>query len=95
MIRHSVVFKLNHPEGSHEERNFLDEARKLESIPGVLKFEVMKEISSGNPYDFGISMEFEDKKAYDFYTNHPDHTRFVKEFWIPNVAVFMEIDYLL
>jgi hypothetical protein len=95
MIRHSVVFKLNHPPGSQEERNFLDEARKLESIPGVLKFEVMKEISSNNPYEFGISMEFEDKESYDFYSNHPDHMRFVEQIWIPNVEVFMEIDYLL
>lgn len=95
MIRHSVVFKLNHPAGSSEEEIFLDEARKLKSIPGVKKFEVMKEISSGNPYEFGISMEFEDQKGYDFYTKHPDHIRFVHEIWIPNVEIFMEINYLV
>ena len=55
----------------------------------------MKEISSNNPYQFGISMEFEDRKTYDFYSNHPDHTRFVEQYWIPNVDVFMEIDYLI
>jgi len=95
MIRHSVVFKLKHPAGSQEERNFLDEARKLESIPGVMKFEVMKQISSKNPYTYGISMEFEDQNSYDFYTNHTDHTRFVQELWIPNMEVFLEIDYML
>lgn len=95
MIRHSVVFKLNHQADSFEEKEFLEEARKLESIPGVMNFEVMKQISSGSPYNFGISMEFEDQKEYDFYTNHPDHTRFVKEVWIPNVAIFMELDYLI
>lgn len=95
MIRHSVVFKLNHPESSPKEKNFLDEARKLESIPGVMKFEVLKQISSRNPYTYGISMEFEDQKGYDFYSNHPDHTRFVEQHWIPNVEVFMEIDYLV
>ena len=95
MIRHSVVFKLNHPAGSPVEKKFLDESRKLESIPGVMKFEVMKQISSGNPYEFGISMEFEDQQEYDFYTNHPDHIRFVQEIWIPNVEIFMEIDYLV
>ena len=65
----------------------MEEACKLKSIPGVMKFEVMKEISSNNPYEFGISMEFEDQKGYDFYTNHPDHSRFVQEIWIPNVEV--------
>ncbi|OOG73822.1 Dabb family protein [Algoriphagus sp. A40] len=95
MIRHSVVFKLIHSSGSPEEREFLDEAVKLKSVPGVMKFEVMKQISSKNPYNFGISMEFEDQKSYDFYTNHPDHIRFVQEIWIPNVEIFMEIDYLV
>lgn len=95
MIRHSVVLKLKHSKDSPEEKEFLNEAWKLKSIPGVQKFEVMKEINSGNPYQFGISMEFEDQKAYDFYTNHPDHTRFVKGIWIPNVEIFMEIDYLV
>ena len=95
MIRHSVVFKLKHKAGSPEEKGFLDEAWKLKSIPGVRKFEVMKQISYKNPYSFGISMEFEDQKDYDFYTNHPDHSRFVEQLWIPNVEVFMEIDYLL
>ena len=95
MIRHSVVFKLNHQTGSPEEKKFLNEARKLKSIPGVMKFELLKQTSSKNPYSYGISMEFEDQKSYDFYTNHPDHIRFVQETWIPNVEVFMEIDYLL
>lgn len=42
MNRHSVVLKLKHKAGSPEEKGFLNEARKLESLPGVMKFEVMK-----------------------------------------------------
>ena len=38
-------------------------------------------------------MEFDDQAAYDAYSNHPDHLRFVNEKWIPNVAEFLEIDY--
>ena len=95
MERQSVVFKLNHASDSPEEKNFLAKPRKLKSISGVRKFEVMMEISSGNPYEFGISMEFENQLEYDFYTNHPDHIHFVQEIWIPNVASFMEIDYLI
>jgi len=44
-IRHSVIFKLNHPAGSPVEKMFLAEARKRESIPGVKKFELVMEIS--------------------------------------------------
>jgi len=40
-------------------------------------------------------MEFEDQNSYDFYTNHPYNTRFFQEIWIPNVEVFLEIDYML
>ena len=42
MIRHSVVLKLKHKAGSLEEKEFLDEAWKLKSIPGVMKFEILK-----------------------------------------------------
>ena len=44
-IRHSVIFKLNHPAGSPVEKMFLAEARKRESIPCVMKFEVIMDIS--------------------------------------------------
>ncbi len=38
-IRHSVIFKLKHPKGSAEERDFFNAAKKLAAIPGVEKFE--------------------------------------------------------
>jgi hypothetical protein len=39
-------------------------------------------------------MEFADQAAYSAYDSHPDHTAFVRERWIPEVAAFMEIDYV-
>jgi hypothetical protein len=33
-IRHSVIFKLKHPKGSAEERDFFNAAKKLAAIPG-------------------------------------------------------------
>lgn len=93
MIRHTVVFRLKHAAGSEEERAFLDAARELATIPGVEKFEALRQVSAKNLYTFGLSMEFANATAYAGYNEHPDHVRFVQERWLPEVAEFMEIDY--
>ncbi len=93
MIRHTVIFTTKHPAGSAAERQFVDEALALSKIPGVKKFERLRQVSTNNPHRYGFSMEFDDRAAYDGYSNHPDHVRFVNEKWIPNVADFLEIDY--
>ena len=93
MIRHTVVFKLKHSKGSAEEKVFLDAIQKLSAIPGVRNFELLRQVSKKNKYDFGLSMEFESVKAYDSYSNHPDHNAFVQKYWVNEVADFMEIDY--
>lgn len=93
-IRHTVVFRLVHPIGSTEERRFLEAGQTiLSTIPGVQRFEVLKQISSKNGYAFGFSMEFADTHAYDDYNRHPHHVQFVNERWKPEVAEFLEIDY--
>jgi Stress responsive A/B Barrel Domain len=95
MIRHTVVFRLKHAKGSNAEADFLKAADILVGIATVQKFEKMRQVSAKNEYDFGFSMEFVDQAAYDFYTTHPDHVSFVKGRWIPEVAAFMEIDYVV
>ncbi len=94
MIRHTVVFTLKHPKGSAAEAAFLKAADILDTIPGVQKFEKLRQTSPKNDYAFGFSMEFADQAAYDHYSNHPDHTAFVQNRWIPEVTKFMEIDYV-
>jgi hypothetical protein len=94
MIRHTVVFSLKHPAGTAAEKAFLDAADILIAIPGVQKFEKLKQTSPKNDYAFGFSMEFADQAAYDGYNVHPDHVAFVQGRWIPEVARFMEIDYV-
>ncbi len=93
MIRHTVVFRLKHPAGSAAESKFLADALCLAGIPGVAKFERLRQTSPKNPYRFGFSMEFADATAYQTYNDHPVHRRFVAERWLPEVAEFMEIDY--
>ena len=94
MIRHTVVFTLKHPEGSPEEAAFLDKANILAKIPGVEKFEQVRQVSPKNDYRFGFSMEFADQAAYSGYNDHPDHVAFVRDRWVPEVERFLEIDYV-
>ncbi len=94
MIRHTVAFRLKHAPGSSAERDFLQAACELAKISGVRKFECLRQTSAKNPFTFGLSMEFADSAAYDFYCDHPDHTAFVRQRWIPEVADFMELDYV-
>jgi hypothetical protein len=93
LIRHTVVFKLIHPKDSPEEKVFLDAIRKLSTIPGVQKFELMKQTSKKNNYDYGLSMEFKSAKEYEGYNQHPEHISFVQTFWVKEVSDFLEIDY--
>ncbi len=94
MIRHTVVFSLKHPAGSTEESSFLNAAQVLASIPGVEKFERLRQVSPKADFDFGFSMEFADQAAYQTYNDHPDHVAFVRDRWVPEVASFQEIDYV-
>lgn len=92
-IRHTVVFRLKHPPHSAAERDFLTAAAALAAIPGVERFEALRQIGGKNHFTFGLSMEFAGTEVYQAYNNHPDHTRFVKERWLAEVEDFLEIDY--
>ncbi|WP_265522559.1 Dabb family protein [Oerskovia flava] len=94
MIRHTVVFRLRHAPGSDAESSFLTDARVLAGIPGVHRFEQLRQTSPKNDYHFGFSMEFDDADAYRAYDAHPDHRAFVAERWVPEVEDFLEIDYV-
>jgi len=92
-IRHTVVFRLAHPAGSAAEQRFLRDAQALAAIPGVQRFEQLRQTSPKNRFTFGFSMEFADAAAYAAYNRHPEHVRFVQERWLKEVDEFMEIDY--
>ena len=93
MIRHTVVLRLKHAAGSPAERDFLTAAQALVSIPGVEKFELLRQVGKKCAYTFGLSMEFADAEVYAHYNDHPSHVRFVQERWLAEVADFLEIDY--
>jgi hypothetical protein len=94
MIRHTVVFTLKHAAGSSAEKAFLDAALVLKAIPGVEKFERLRQVSPKADFSFGFSMEFADRTAHEGYNVHPDHVAFVRDRWVPEVERFQEIDYV-
>lgn len=93
MITHTVFFKLKHAKGSDAERMFFSAAQNLANLPGVRNFKRLKQLSTKNNFDFGLSMEFISKADYDGYNNNPAHSAFVKDHWVQEVVDFLEIDY--
>jgi predicted transcriptional regulator len=94
-IRHTVSFTLRHEAGSPEEASFLAAAESLAAIPGVEAFEVLQQVGAKSDFQFGISMEFANRAAYDGYNEHPEHVRFVAERWLSEVPDFLELDFAL
>jgi Stress responsive A/B Barrel Domain len=94
MIRHTVAFKLKHAKGSALEASFLKAAQVLTTIPTVREFEWLRQVSPKNGYDFGFSMAFDSQADYDAYNVHPAHAQFVETRWQPEVADFLELDYV-
>ncbi len=92
MIRHAALFKLTHTAGSAQEASFLAALAELAAIPGVGSFEIAREISPKNDFDFAVSMIFADAAAYQAYNLHPAHVAFVQTRWLPEVSNFMEHD---
>jgi hypothetical protein len=93
MIRHSVIFILKQTVSPKEKQAFFEAVDTLSKISGVQKFEVLKQISLKNKFEYGLSMEFDTIELYDFYSNHPNHLHFLQNFWLKYVEDFLEIDY--
>ena len=95
-IIHTVAFTLRHNSDSDSVSIFLNDARRLlSSIPTVQNFEVRKETSKKNNYEYGFSMRFTDMDAYESYNNHPIHVDFVENRWKKEVEDFLELDYVI
>lgn len=93
-ILHTVIFDLKHPAGSSEAEKFIADGQNiLSKIPGVHDFQAFRQCSPKNDYRYGFYMRFENQGAFDAYTVHPDHCRFVSERWDTEVIRFQESDF--
>ena len=94
-VMHTVLFDLKHPVGSSQAKKFMDDGVTiLTSIPGVHNFQAYKQCSPKNDFQYGFLMTFSSQTAYDVYSNHPVHNKFVQERWNTEVTRFQETDFI-
>lgn len=91
MIQHTVAFRLH---DSADVSAFWSRVEGLATLGGVQRFQVLRQVGAKNEFTHALSMYFESQTEYDQYNNHPDHVAFVQDVWIPNVADFIELDYV-
>lgn len=92
-ITHMVTFTLYAGKDTSEAETFLKESKEaLAAIPGVENFQVLRQVSAKNEFDYSFSMVFADQAAYDAYNDHPVHRQYVAERWEKEVSRFQEID---
>lgn len=94
-VLHTVIFDLIHPVGSVDAGRFLKDAQKiLTKIKGVHDFQVFRQNSPKNDYQYGFYMRFKSQADFDRYSMHPDHNKFVQERWEKEVSRFQESDFV-
>ncbi len=93
-IQHTVAFSLRHASGSAAETDFLSAARALATIPGVERFEQLRQVNPKSDFAFSFSMHFADEDAFRAYNNHPIHVAFVRDRWDTEVSTFQELDFV-
>jgi len=91
-IRHAGIFNFKPTVSESQKHEFFVALKALEDIYGVEKMEVSRQTSTKNKFKYGFSMEFASNEIYQAYSIHPQHDAFVKDFFIPLVEDFMEID---
>jgi hypothetical protein len=91
-IRHAGIFNFKPTVSESQKHEFFIALKALEEISGVEKMEVSRQTSTKNKFKYGFSMEFASTEIYQAYSINPQHDAFVKDFFIPLVEDFMEID---
>jgi hypothetical protein len=93
-VLHTVIFDLKYPAGSAEAEQFLTDGYAiLTKVPGVHDFQVFRQCSPKNDYQYGFYMRFRTQSDFEAYTANPTHTRFVAERWDTEVTRFQESDF--
>ena len=92
MIKHSVIFSFKEGLTIDQKHFFFEGAKQLSGIVGVHAFEIAKQVSSKNSYEYSIAMEFDSYESYELYVSHPLHELFIEKYWVSFVDDFLEID---
>lgn len=93
-VLHTVLFDLKHALDSTAANRFLSDGYAiLSKLPGVHDFQAFRQCSPKNDFQYGFYMRFATQAAYDTYSAHPEHNRFVEERWATEVTRFQESDF--
>jgi Stress responsive A/B Barrel Domain len=93
LIRHIVIFTFKDDMTALEKDAFFNASKKLTTINGVKKFEILKQNSPKNKFEHGFSMEFDNEDLYQTYIANPINQNFVQTQWLKWVTVYMVLDY--
>jgi len=91
MIHHTVSFRL---EESADDDTFWSRVDERSTLAGVRQFRVLRQVGAKNSFTHALSMYFDSQTDHDAYDDDADHVAFVRDVWIPNVADFIELDYV-
>ena len=96
IYRHMVIFDFHAGTDSEKISLFLSDAERiLSEIPGINDFQVCRQVSPKNDFPYCFLMDFDTIEIFKAYEQHPNHSGFVNDRWIPEVSRFLEIDLLV
>lgn len=87
-----VIFNLKYEAGSKEAEAFLKDVHQLTLIPVVKQFRAFR-LRPNNPFDYGISMMFDNQADYNAYIAHPVHHEVEQTHWRSAATHSLVIDY--
>jgi heme-degrading monooxygenase HmoA len=88
MFHHVVLFRLRPGITLERVRRAREQLSRLaETLPGVLHFAVTHNVALENGgYTLALFSAFENERAYEIFTRHPDHVRVIADDLTPVVA---------
>lgn len=86
MFRHTIAFRLRHARGSLQEKAFLRDAKVLAEIPGIGRFEQLRQTSPADDFHFMFALTFESQDAFELFRVHPKYRQFYDERWTREVS---------
>ena len=92
MLHHSVIFKFKEGTSELRKREFFTAANRLSLILDVKHFEILRQPSSKNEFEFGLVIVFNDTPVYQKYTADPELGLSLQNYWLKLQTIFLELD---
>ncbi len=96
-ICRQILFKLDLPKDSPEEKVFIEQTSALAALPTVKAF-IWLNLAEGKKdkekeFTHGLRIVFADDAAMKSYVQHQQHRQYIKEVWSPLVKKMQMVDY--